>query len=106
MAADLCGTTTDEMKGMVCHEYVCPALQGKCPITDLHEAVDNSERMLLTADGRTIPVLKTVVNVTIGGKVYLLESFIDILARKQAEDACSGLMKNLRRSINSWNKPT
>ncbi len=87
MAADLCGTTTDEMKGKVCHEYVCPALKGTCPITDLHEAVDNSERILLTADGRKIPVLKTIVNVTIGGKVYLLESFIDILARKQAEDA-------------------
>jgi PAS domain S-box-containing protein len=87
MAADLCGTTTDQMKGRVCHEYICPALMGKCPITDLHETVDNSERMLLTADGRKIPILKTVVNVTIGGKVYLLESFIDILARKQAEDA-------------------
>jgi PAS domain S-box-containing protein len=87
MAADLCGTTTDQMKGSVCHEYICPALLGKCPITDLNETVDNSERMLLTADGRKIPILKTVVNVTIGGKVYLLESFIDILARKQAEDA-------------------
>jgi len=87
MAADLCGTDSREMAGRVCHEYICPALKGECPVTDLRQPVDNTERVLLTADGRKIPILKTVIKVSIGGKGFLLESFIDITARKQAEEA-------------------
>jgi PAS domain S-box-containing protein len=86
MAADLCGTTSEEMSDRYCHEYICPALSGSCPVTDLLQSVDNTERVLLAADGRRIPILKTVINVSIGGKSYLLESFIDITARKQAEE--------------------
>ena len=87
MAADLCGTNPEQMTGRICHDQICPALKGECPITDLRQTVDNDERTLLTLDGKGIPVLKTVINVSIGGKGYLLESFIDITARKQAEEA-------------------
>jgi len=87
MAADLCGTTPEQMTGRICHDQICPAVKGECPITDLEQTVDNDERTLLTLDGRRIPILKTVINVSIGGKAYLLESFIDITARKRAEEA-------------------
>lgn len=87
LAADLCGRESREMAGRVCHEYICPVPRGECPVTDLNLTVDNTERVLLTADGRGVPILKTVIRVSIGGKSYLLESFIDITARKQAEEA-------------------
>jgi PAS domain S-box-containing protein len=86
MAADLCGTVSGLMTGRMCHEFICPAPSGACPVTDLHEVVDNTERTLLAADGSKVPILKTVISVSIGGKNYLLESFIDIMARKKAEE--------------------
>ena len=51
VAAKLIGVPKEQIVGAVCHKYVCPADKGKCPITDLDQRVDNSERILLTADG-------------------------------------------------------
>lgn len=71
----------------VCHELVCPAEKGKCPISDLKQDVDNSERKLVCADGRLLPIIKTVIPLVLGNRRYLLESFIDNLARKNLEEA-------------------
>lgn len=87
MAGNLCKTTPENMSGMLCHEYLCPARRGECPITDFLHSVDNAERTLLTSDGTNVPVLKTVIEVSIGGKGYLLESFVDISERKRTEKA-------------------
>jgi len=87
LAADMCGSTPDGMAHRSCHEYICPSPSGSCPITDRNETIENEERTLLTSDGRQIPILKTVITVSIGKRTYLLESFIDITARKEAEKA-------------------
>ena len=86
-AAKLIGAPREQIVGTVCHKHVCPAAEGKCPITDLNQRVDNSERVLLTADGGRRSVIKTVTTVMLGGRAHLLESFIDITERKQAEEA-------------------
>ncbi len=96
MAAHLCATTPEAMAGTLCHESICPAQIGACPITDKYESIDNSERLLLTSDGMQIPVLKTAIKVTIGGKEYLVESFIDITARKEAEERVNQLAEEAR----------
>ncbi len=75
-----------EVTGMVCNKTLCPAQIGKCPILDLKEKVDYSERVLLTRDGRRIPILKTVVPVEFDGEDVLLEAVIDITERKQSEE--------------------
>ena len=98
MAALLCKTTPEQMKGKICHEYICPAHIGACPITDCQKTVDNAERVLLTSDGIEKPILKTVIDVSIGGKSYLLESFVDITDRKQAEDALLQSKEALEKS--------
>ncbi len=73
--------------GKVCHQYICPTEQGRCPITDLGQAVDfSSERTLITAQGTHLPVLKSVIRTQLGGKDCLVESFVDITDRKQAEE--------------------
>lgn len=84
-AVRLIGAAREKIIGKVCHNFVCPAEAGQCPITDLGQEVDNSERILLTAAGKRVPVLKTVAPITLGGRRYLLESFIDISWRKEAE---------------------
>jgi PAS domain S-box-containing protein len=100
-AAKLIGAPKEQIVGAVCHKYVCPADKGKCPITDLSQRVDNSERILLTADGGSRSIIKTVTTVMLGGRVHLLESFVDITERKQAEEALARERSLLRTLIDN-----
>lgn len=85
IALHLIGTSREETVGAVCHRFVCPAETGRCPVTDLGQTVDNSERVLLTGKGERRAIIKTVRPVNMGGHHYLLESFLDITDRKRAE---------------------
>jgi len=84
-ALEMFGTTREQIIGSICHGYICPAEQGKCPITDLKQEVDKSERVLLKSDGSPIPIVKSVVPLILKGHPYLLESFINITERKRVE---------------------
>ena len=68
------GTSKEKIIGEVCHKFICPAEKGSCPVTDLHQTVDRSERVLLTFNGERIPILKTVDQVVIGGRKCLLRA--------------------------------
>jgi len=54
-------------------------------VCDLGLTLDCSERALVRADGRQVPIFKTVVPLTLGGRPVLLESFVDVSERKKAE---------------------
>jgi PAS domain S-box-containing protein len=84
-ALEMIGTTKDQITGKACHDVICPAEKGRCPITDLNQSVDNTERELITADGKKITIIKYVVPVMLQGRSCLLETFIDITAQKTAE---------------------
>jgi len=84
-AVEMIGASKEEMIGKVCHKYICPTEVGRCPITDLGQKVDNSERVLLTANGESVPVLKKVIPITLNDHQYLLDSFIDISDLKRTE---------------------
>jgi PAS domain S-box-containing protein len=86
-ALETIGAPREHVIGKVCHSFICPAEKGKCPISDLGQTVDKSERVLLRADGKRIPILKTVTTIIWRGHRYLIESIIDITERKQAEKA-------------------
>ncbi len=86
LATTLIGLPRKEILGQVCHKFICPAGEGQCPITDLGQEMDNSENVLLTASGGSVPILKTVVPLMLGGRKHLLESFLDITERKKAEN--------------------
>jgi len=86
IALRLIGAPLEETVGAVCHRFVCPAEVGKCPVTDLGQTVDNSERFLLTASSERRSIIKTVQPVELDGRSYLLESFLDITERKRAEE--------------------
>ncbi len=87
--------TPEELLGQCCHAVICPAQKGNCPITDLHQEVDHSERMLLDGQGNRVPILKSVVPITYDGRPCLLESFIDLTERKRAEEEVEKLHNEL-----------
>ncbi|MBF0103600.1 MAG: PAS domain S-box protein, partial [Desulfobacterales bacterium] len=86
VASDMIGLTKDKIIGRRCHQFICSRAEKNCPIIDLNQRVDNAERILLTADGKEIPILKTVTPVKLSGKKHLLESFVDISERKHIEE--------------------
>ncbi|MFH0778097.1 MAG: PAS domain S-box protein [Candidatus Eisenbacteria bacterium] len=85
-AVRMIGVPKEDIVGSVCHKFVCPAELGQCPITDLDQTVDSSERVLLTSQG-SFPIAKTVIPIVVAGRRYLLESFTDVTERNRAEEA-------------------
>jgi diguanylate cyclase (GGDEF)-like protein/PAS domain S-box-containing protein len=86
-ALSLMGYSSEqEVLGMVCTDTLCPADKDNCPILDLREDLDRSERILLTKNGKRVPILKTVVPVELDGEQVLLEAVIDISERKLSEE--------------------
>ncbi|MBN2560067.1 MAG: PAS domain S-box protein [Phycisphaerae bacterium] len=98
-ALEMIGASREDVVGRACHEYICPAEVGQCPITDLQQTVDRAERMLLRANGEKVPVLKTAVLIMLNGRECILESFVNITERKQAEDALQEERNKLRALV-------
>ncbi len=84
-AAHMFGASPEDIVGNLCHQFVCPAEEGRCPVADLHQKVDNSERFLITVDGSRRPIIKTVTPVILKGRPCLLEGFVDISDLKRME---------------------
>ncbi|MBD3418958.1 MAG: PAS domain S-box protein [Chitinivibrionales bacterium] len=85
MAQSLAGRMLDDIVGKECHHFICNQQKGTCPISDLGRKLDRSESEIVRADGVRVPVLKTVTPMTLHGREVLLESFIDISERLQAD---------------------
>ena len=77
--------SVEDLLGKSCVDYLCPAEQDKCPIFDLAQRVDASERILRRFDGKEIPILKTVREIEFDNEQVLLETFVDISAQKRVE---------------------
>jgi PAS domain S-box-containing protein len=85
-ALEMTGTTRDRILNQSCHRFIYTELEGRCPITDLNQNVDNAGRELLTSGGEKIPVIKHVVRIRLHGRPCLLETFIDNTIRKKIEN--------------------
>jgi len=96
-AMNMIGDPRDQIIGSECHNYICPVEKGMCPITDLGQSVINSEGMLLTRD-KSIPILKTAVSLSSGGRAYVLDAFIDLSQLREAEQKRADLEAQLQRS--------
>lgn len=86
IALQLIGNRKENTVGAVCHNFICPAERGSCPVTDLHQRVDTSEHLMVTRDGERRPILKTVTAIELSGRKILLESFVDITNLKRMEE--------------------
>jgi len=88
----------DAMIDRKCEVFLCPSGQDQCPVLDLGQNLQNSERILRRFDGTEIPVLKTVVSTEMDGEDVLIETFVDITKQKQYADEIES-KSNLIRSL-------
>ncbi|MCP4340119.1 MAG: PAS domain S-box protein [Desulfobulbaceae bacterium] len=86
-ALSMIGATSDRLFDKQCHNFLCKAQKGKCPVLDMGQQMDISERELLTAKRKVVPILKRVVEVQYKGKPHLLEAFFDITEQKKMQQA-------------------
>ena len=84
--ATLFGAPATGLIGRPCHELLCPAARGACPVCDRGMTIENSEREMLCADGSRLAILKTVKRMVIEGRPKLLECFVDVSDRKRAQE--------------------
>jgi PAS domain S-box-containing protein len=75
-----------EILGKICHHNICVAEIGSCPIIDLGQKIDQSEKCLINRFGKEVPILKSVIPITLGDNNYLLEAFVDISSLKETEE--------------------
>jgi PAS domain S-box-containing protein len=85
-AAQLIGLAKEDILSRNCHDFLSPTSEEQCPISGLGQSVNNAEKIMVTADGKHIPVLKSVVIGQYLGKTALIESFVEISKQKEAED--------------------
>ena len=100
-AAKMIGIDRNEIVGHECHKFVCPAEIHKCPISDLGQTVDNSDKILLRRYNERIPILKTVNQIKLGGRNYFIENFTDITSLKQAEKRLETASREWRTTFDS-----
>jgi PAS domain S-box-containing protein len=86
-AEKMTGYQEQEMIGHDCHQFICPSLGEECPANDPSKSVDRVEGILLTRDGKQLPVLKSIRQMTIAKQVYCVENVVDISGLKEAENA-------------------
>ncbi len=95
------GYSKEELVGQLCHKTLCPAEENACPIFDLNQKLDRSEKLLVAKDGRRIPIFKSVLQLRLDNEDVLLEAFMDITERKKMEDALRKNEEFTKRVIES-----
>lgn len=92
-AAALLGAPADQIVGHVCHQHFCPSQEGRCPVMDLGQRIDDSQRELLHADGTRVPVRKSVRPIQFGGRGKLVEMFTSLSEEKGREEQYRALFE-------------
>ncbi len=102
-ACKLLGFEPEEIVGKICCNFVCASKADSCPFDSKKKAeggkelMCNSEQKLIHADGTVVPVIKTVNVVTIEGREYLLESFVDISRQKNQQTELRRMYSKLKK---------
>jgi two-component system, cell cycle sensor histidine kinase and response regulator CckA len=86
-ALEIMGYPKEAIVGSPCQAF-CLKGNETCPFSgsDLKEGLEHSESLLTKSNGESIPILKTVVPVLLGGRPCLIESFVDISEQRQLEE--------------------
>lgn len=105
VALDLMGIEDEsEIVGKVCHNRICPAEDCNCPVLDLGQMVDSSERILIGKDNKRIPIIKTVLSTTLQGENVLLEAFVDISELNQVREEVGNANFKLEMALAKANR--
>lgn len=81
-AAEIIGLPLAEIVGRGCCEFFCTANKQSCPVIDEKNEINKTERAMLDAKGNLRTILKSVKEVSINDRTFLIESFIDITENK------------------------
>jgi PAS domain S-box-containing protein len=100
-AAELMGEEKDNIIGRSYHQFVDPEAAGQVEVTDLKQQVDVSQRSMLTAGGRALPIIRSVIPVMRKGREYLIESFIDISSLKKATEVLESQKELIDRILST-----
>ncbi len=84
-ASSIIGRSREDIIGRICHAFLCPAQVGKCPVTNPQQPITAEQHTLLNAEGREIPILKSVQPLRLEGRDVLIESFMDITEHQRNE---------------------
>lgn len=103
-AITLIGANREAIIGATCEDFICQTVKGRCQFADNPLKRENVESILIRADGQKVPILKTVIPVTISGKPAFLESILDITDRKRAEDAMQTAYFGLEQKVEERTK--
>ena len=90
------GGTRESFIGKRCQKVFCPAQP--CPILELNQTVDCSERKFVKADGTIDPIIKSVAKIEYDGRPALLESFIDLSLLKASAEAAEAKAESARQA--------
>jgi PAS domain S-box-containing protein len=82
-ALKMIGLTREEVVGRPCSERFCEGAQDCCPCLDGRKCNRSCDRTMRGPDGQTIHVMRSAVPVVLGGRRYLLDSFVDITEHKK-----------------------
>jgi diguanylate cyclase (GGDEF)-like protein len=96
---DMGGYPAGTLIGQACHGMLCPAEAGQCPITDHGQSVDNSERLMVRADGTGLPIINTAVSMILEGRNYLIESIVDNSERTRIQSELTKANESLQKEI-------
>ncbi|WP_320172076.1 ATP-binding protein [Maridesulfovibrio sp.] len=98
-ALELLGRPLGEVIGKQCFDMICYSLRGECPMTDKGLDENNAEYLIRRPDGVSIPVQKTASKVMIGGRLHLVENFIDISEQKKLADLKEDVDRIMRHDL-------
>jgi len=85
IALEMMDYNEQEILGQICHQKICSAQNDNCPYWDQGHSLDHSENIILGNDGRQLPVLKSIIPITLNNEELLLEAFVDISIQKENE---------------------
>ena len=100
-AADMIGLAREQLLGQVCHGLICNADPKCCPAENPALLSEQTECRLKTAQGHTIPILKTMATVRRDGHSYILESFLNLSGQKKVEQDLAAEKERLRVTLRS-----
>ncbi|MDX1284001.1 MAG: ATP-binding protein [Draconibacterium sp.] len=97
-AQELTGFANGEVAGETCFSTICGANCGTCGVLDLGKTINGDEKLIKKKNGEILPIIKTVVPITLNEEEVLLEGFVDITEMKKARQNLENTLKDLERS--------
>ena len=95
-ALSMTGAPLEDVCGQSCRRFLSAADGGGKPVANPGRTADPSERVLVTADGRRIPVIGSAMQVVLDGTPSILVTFVDISDRKKAEEDLVAAIRKLK----------